>query len=133
MERKKLRKYRQALEAKRAALREKAARNARQIRRGPGDGGGDSVDDALENYNREFLFSLSALDRATLRQIDEALSRIDEGTYGYCEMSGEPISEARLKAIPWARYTLECQEELERERRARGEAGSGSPEDSVAS
>lgn len=133
MERKKLREFRQSLEAKRSALRAKAERNARQIRRGPADSGRDSIDDANEHYHREFLFSLSALDRETLRQIDEALARIEQGTYGYCQMSGEPISEARLRAIPWARYTLECQEELERDRRASEESDRDDPEGSLAS
>jgi RNA polymerase-binding protein DksA len=132
MDRRKIRRFRQALEAKRRALEEKATRNARQARSAPRDGGGDSVDDAIENYNREFLFSLTALERRTLQEVEEALARIEEGSYGYCLLSGEPIAEARLRAIPWARYTVECQEELEREQRAErrgGKAGSG---DSVA-
>jgi DnaK suppressor protein len=118
MDRRKLRRFRQALEAKRRSLEEKAARNARQARSARNNEGGDSIDDAIAHYNREFLFSLSALEQDMLQQIDDALARIEEGSYGYCLISGEPIAEARLRAVPWARHTVECQEELEQEQRA---------------
>ena len=46
---------------------------------------------------------------------DEALKRIDFGTYGVCEMSGKPIAHARLEALPFARYTVECQSQIEKQ------------------
>jgi DnaK suppressor protein len=131
MNRKALEKYRVLLEDKRRALREQAARNLGQIRwTTESSGGRDAADEAAENSDRAFLFALSALERETLQLIDEALERVEDGSYGYCLMSGEPIGDARLKAIPWARYTVECQAEIEREeafaRRARGLETSGS-------
>lgn len=73
------------------------------------------ADVATDMYDREFNFSLASNDRETLHKINDALKRIEEGTYGFCLKSGKKIPEARLKAIPWAEYTLEIQEEIEAE------------------
>ena len=51
----------------------------------------------------------------SLYEIEEALKRIEIGTYGVCEMSGEKIPQARLEALPFARFTIECQEQLEQQ------------------
>ena len=51
-------------------------------------------------------------------EIDEALKRIELGTYGTCEMSGKPINKERLEAIPFARFTVECQSQIERQNKA---------------
>jgi DnaK suppressor protein len=75
-----------------------------------GSGTLDYVDYAVHSYDKEFLLSLSSLERRELHQIEEALARIDEGEYGLCEECGEEISEKRLKAVPWARHCIECQE-----------------------
>jgi DnaK suppressor protein len=53
-----------------------------------------------------------------LYEIEEALKRVDAGTYGICEMSGKPIPHARLEAIPFARFTIECQTNMEKRRKA---------------
>lgn len=74
------------------------------------EGNSDYVDQAQSGYDRELHFSASDADRELLRQIEEALERMEEGTYGICEHSGEPISLARLRAVPWARYRAEFQE-----------------------
>lgn len=50
----------------------------------------------------------------TLSEVDAALSRIDRGTYGVCESCEEPIPEARLRALPWARYCVKCAERRHR-------------------
>ena len=55
-----------------------------------------------------------------LAEIDRALAKLREGTYGLCEGTGEPIGYARLRLQPWARYSVGYQEELEREQRNRG-------------
>lgn len=55
---------------------------------------------------------------ASLTDVEDALRRVEEGRYGICEATGEPISEERLEANPAARYTLAYQQELEREARA---------------
>jgi DnaK suppressor protein len=77
------------------------------------EGNTDLMDQAESGYERENHFSASDIDRELLRQIEEALERIDEGTYGICEHSGEPIPKARLEAVPWARYTAEVQQGIE--------------------
>jgi len=74
------------------------------------DGTEDYVDYAVHSYTKEFLLSLSDLDRKVLRLIEEALARIQDGTYGLCQECGKPVSEKRLEAVPWARHCLECQE-----------------------
>ena len=84
-----------------------------EVRRGDDDGPLDLADTATELWNQEFNYSLSEKDRSELAGIDEALGRIDEGVYGECEECGEKISDARLKAIPWAPLCIECQEEKE--------------------
>ena len=64
-------------------------------------------------YFREILHGVPA----KKVEIDEALKRLDNGTYGNCEMSGKPIPHARLEALPFTRYTVECQAELEKRNR----------------
>ncbi|MEZ5304010.1 MAG: TraR/DksA C4-type zinc finger protein [Verrucomicrobiales bacterium] len=63
----------------------------------------------------DFALSLLSKEQDALYEIEEALKRIDKGTYGVCEMSGEKIPHARLEAIPFARFTMECQEQIEKE------------------
>jgi DnaK suppressor protein len=74
----------------------------------------DYVDRANSSYNRELMFSLSSAEREQLIEVDEALRRIDQGTFGYCMYSGKPIGLPRLEAIPWARYSVEYQELAEK-------------------
>jgi DnaK suppressor protein len=57
-----------------------------------------------------------------LREIDRALAKMNEGEYGLCEGTGEPIGYSRLKLRPWARFSVAYQEELERAQRSRGGA-----------
>lgn len=70
----------------------------------------DLVDRANNSYNRELMFSLSDAERETLLKVEDALKRLDEGTYGTCASCGKPIGEPRLEAVPWARYCVKCQE-----------------------
>ncbi len=78
------------------------------------EGTDDIVDRANNSYSRELMFSLSSAEREQLLEVDEALRRIEEGTYGFCQHSGKPIALARLQAIPWARYSIEYQELAEK-------------------
>ena len=73
------------------------------------------ADAGSDAYDRDFALSLLSKEQDALYEIDEALKRIDGGTYGTCEMSGKPIPQARLEALPFARFTIECQAEYERE------------------
>lgn len=79
-----------------------------------GDHSADPLDMAGYASSLELMSTLGNNERVELAEIDHALAKIENGTYGICEDSGEPINEARLKAIPTARYTLECQEIRER-------------------
>jgi DnaK suppressor protein len=73
----------------------------------------DIVDRANNAYSRELNFSISDAERAFLLQIEEALERLDSGTYGKCAHCGDPIARPRLDAIPWARLCIRCQELFE--------------------
>jgi DnaK suppressor protein len=76
------------------------------------------ADAGSDAYDRDFALSLLSQEQDALYEIDEALKRIELGTYGKCEMSGKPISRARLEAIPFARFTVECQSQLEKQGKA---------------
>ena len=65
------------------------------------------ADLGTDNYEQEFALDLMDSERRILHEIDDALQRLDEGTYGVCEGTGEPIPKARLNAQPWARYCVE--------------------------
>ena len=73
----------------------------------------DLADQASEGYRKEFLYSLSDGERDTLLLVEEALRRMDDGTYEECTSCGSKIPLARLKAIPWAALCIECQERQE--------------------
>ena len=65
------------------------------------------ADLGTDNYEQEFALGLMDGERRLLAEIDEALRRIEEGTYGICEGTDKPIPKARLEAQPWARYCVE--------------------------
>jgi DnaK suppressor protein len=73
------------------------------------------ADAGSDAYDRDFALSLLSQEQDALYEIEEALKRLDAGTYGTCEMSGKPIAHARLEAIPFARYTVECQAQIEKQ------------------
>lgn len=75
------------------------------------------ADAGSDAYDRDFALSLLSQEQDSLYEIDEALKRIETGTYGVCEMSGKPIIRARLEALPFTRYTVECQAEIEKKNR----------------
>jgi len=70
-------------------------------------------------YEKDFALSLLSQEQDALYEVEEALKRIENNVYGICEMSGEQIPVERLKAIPFARYTVECQQKFEQENFAR--------------
>jgi len=72
------------------------------------------ADAGSDAYDRDFALSLLSQEQDALYEIEEALKRIELGTYGVCEMSGKPIAHARLEALPFARLTVECQAQLEK-------------------
>ena len=76
------------------------------------------ADAGSDAYDRDFALSLLSQEQDALYEIDQALKRIELGTYGKCEMSGKAIPRARLEAIPFARFTVECQSQLEKQNKA---------------
>jgi RNA polymerase-binding transcription factor DksA len=77
------------------------------------------ADAGSDAYEKDFALSLLSQEQDALYEIEEALKRIELGTYGTCEMSAKAIPQPRLEAIPFARFTVECQQQLERENRGR--------------
>jgi DnaK suppressor protein len=72
------------------------------------------ADTATETYDRELDYSLEENSEHVLADIDAALKRIEDGTYGICTNHGEEIPVARLEARPWATLCIDCQRERER-------------------
>jgi DnaK suppressor protein len=73
------------------------------------------ADSGTDNFDRDFALSLLSSDQDAIYEIEEALKRIEKGAYGVCELTGKPIPKARLEAIPWTRFTVQAQAQLEKE------------------
>jgi len=73
----------------------------------------DSVDMSMQDVSSEIAFRMGERESQLVADIDQALLRIDEGTYGTCVRCGKPIDERRLEAMPTARYDAECQAAIE--------------------
>ena len=73
------------------------------------------ADSGTDNFDRDFALSLLSSDQDAVYEIEEALKRIERDTYGVCELTSKSIPRARLDAIPWTRFTVEAQAQLERE------------------
>ncbi|MFO8014962.1 MAG: TraR/DksA family transcriptional regulator [Phycisphaerae bacterium] len=73
----------------------------------------DMADVGSDNYEQEFTLSLIETEQATLQEIDEALERIENKTFGKCEGCEQPIPKARLKVRPHAKYCIECKRRQE--------------------
>jgi RNA polymerase-binding transcription factor DksA len=84
------------------------------------------ADAGSDAYDRDFALSLLSQEQDALYEIEEAIKRIEAGSYGMCEMSYKAIPVVRLEAIPFARYTVECQEIIEKERKMNGSTFRGS-------
>jgi DnaK suppressor protein len=87
-------------------------------REGNKDEGLDTYDLASEERDREINFILSDRERSKARNIDDALERMEQATYGVCDACGLEIAEERLTAMPFTRLCRDCQQEQEREARS---------------
>ena len=85
------------------------------------DGIQDIGDEAANIYNKQILLSLNENERMRLQEVDEALDRIENKTYGICEECGEEISEKRLLVLPAATLCVDCQENREQVEALEGE------------
>jgi RNA polymerase-binding transcription factor DksA len=75
----------------------------------------NDADIATNTYDRDWALGMLSSEQDALYEIDEAIERIRNGTYGKCELTGKPIPEERLIAIPWTRFTAEAEREIERD------------------
>ncbi len=116
---KEIEKYRQILIKKRAELVGDVATMENEALRGQSGSLSNMpqhlAEQGSEAYDQALSLDLAAADRKLIREIDEALKRIENGTYGVCELTGKPISLERLEELPWARYSIEAAREMERQ------------------
>ena len=109
--------YRHILLVKRAELMGDMRHLEKEALRG--DSGSSSASQQLdeqgsESYEQSLNLNLAASDRKLINEIDDALQRINDRTYGLCELTHEPIKKARLDELPWARYTIHAAREVDR-------------------
>ena len=116
-----MKKYEKLLLAKRAKLLEEIDELRKEstdtIKNSTGDLSSYSyhmADVATDNYDREFSLGLASNERDILYEIDAALQKIDDGTFGQCEECERLISKTRLKAVPYAKLCIKCQEAREK-------------------
>jgi RNA polymerase-binding transcription factor DksA len=82
------------------------------------------ADAGTDTFDRDFALSLVSSEQEALSEIDAAIKRIRDGTYGICEITAKPISKERLLAVPFTRYSAEAQKQIERNRHhSRTQAG----------
>ena len=102
-----------AFQARRAALRNALAGELENLRRCQTDQTGDSADGAVDSGNEEISTELAEMKARELHQIERALTRLIQGTYGVCELCQAKISVPRLKAVPYSTTCIDCQREME--------------------
>jgi DnaK suppressor protein len=113
MDKKKLESFKKKLETRQQDLRRMVSRTEADGRSMDESSAQDIADKAASSYTKEFLFHQSNNDRQLLQMVENALSRIREGTFGECISCGTEIGAKRLEAVPWTRHCIECQEKLE--------------------
>ncbi len=127
----KLEKYRALLLAKRAELFGDVQSMENEALRSESGGLSNTPqhlgEQGSESYDQSLSLNLAAQDRRVIKEIDEALRRIEDGTYGLCELTNLPIPEERLDEIPWARHTIEAARQLEQRGPIVGIGGTGNP------
>jgi len=113
MEKKKLEYFKKRLETRQHELRRTVSRTEQDGRTVDEDSAQDIADKAASSYNKEFLFHQSNNDRQLLQMVENALSRIREGSFGECISCGKEINPKRLEAVPWAKHCIACQQKME--------------------
>ncbi|MBI4621853.1 MAG: TraR/DksA C4-type zinc finger protein [Verrucomicrobia bacterium] len=128
----KYRRYYKLLLDLRAHLTEGIERHSEEtLKRSAKDDTGDlssygqhMADAGTDTFDRDFALSMVASEQEALAEIDAAIKRVNDGTYGICEITQKPIAKERLLVVPFTRYTAEAQKGLERNRhRSRTQAG----------
>ena len=115
MEQEKLDRFRELLleQLRRASENARANQNDALEYAGNDDGVKDVADMSVQDVNQEIEYRLSERESQMVADIDQALLRLDEGSYGVCARCGKDIPERRLEALPTARYDAECQALIE--------------------
>src|SRR5229473_6649521 len=113
-----LNKVREGLEEMKAKLLSEIDSELKAEREGNKDEGMDTYDLASEERDREINFILSDRERVKIKSIEDALQRLDDGSYGVCDSCGLEIAEERLEALPFTRLCRDCQQDQEREARS---------------
>src|SRR5215813_11447676 len=108
-------KVREHLQEMKAKLLSEIDSELRAEREGNKDEGLDTYDLASEERDREISFILSDRERSKVKNIDDALERLEEGSYGVCDACGLEVAEERLTAMPFTRLCRDCQQDQERE------------------
>jgi len=104
--------YRKILETKAGEVqRSMSAQKAAQVLARE-ENSGDEGDLSQQSHEEWIFLNRNTLDIALLRQVQDALRRIEAGSYGICHECEEPISPKRLAAVPWAKYCVSCQERI---------------------
>jgi DnaK suppressor protein len=107
--------YRKMLLKRREELAESVKNHAEELpETGTGGSSGDIADQADSDYTTEMFGVLLERQAGTLEEVERALNKMDRGEFGICEGCEKSIPTKRLKALPWARYCLECQEKADR-------------------
>ena len=109
---KNLEQYRRTLEARIAEL-DRSAVSAERDARTLGTKSADALDQAVLEYEKQAALHKASADRQLRKNLIQALERIRQGTYGECQSCGGEIESKRLQALPFARYCIKCQEEME--------------------
>lgn len=116
LKKKQIEKFKSELEAMRAELTKHIA-GAQEMVKAPEEGKGYSqhqADEGTDDFDRRVNIQLTAQEEETLRQIDRALEKIEEGSYGVCDVSGDEIPIKRLEVIPYATMTRDAREKFEK-------------------
>jgi DnaK suppressor protein len=113
MDKKKTEQFRKELEQRQKDLTKIVARTTQDGRDADVGTAQDIADRAANSYTKEFLFSQSNSERNLLNEVNAALARLREGSFGECVNCGSEINPKRLEAVPWTRYCIACQERME--------------------
>jgi RNA polymerase-binding protein DksA len=115
-----IKQFRQLLITERAKLADEIKSIAKDAATSPRDASGDlsaytvhMADMAADTYDRELSMNIASSEQEILYQIDDALKRLDEGSYGICQQCNQPITMSRLKAVPYASLCIACQRSKE--------------------
>lgn len=119
MNKRTLDRYRKMLEAKQKELINSYMKNKNYGKEADSDQGTQDLADRASNaYTKEFLYSLSNSERVILHLVEQALNRIKQNTFGFCQECEEKVGKKRLDAVPWAPYCISCQEQMEKRKKA---------------